>query len=68
MNLKKGNIVKYTTFCRGINGDGASKSKKSFNILLTKYKRSVLWREAVRLSYISDAWCLKVSPFKHYGN
>ena len=28
MNLKKGNIVKYTTFCRGINGDGASKSKK----------------------------------------
>jgi len=28
MNLKKGNIVKYTTFCRGINGDGASKYKK----------------------------------------
>ena len=28
MNLKEGNIVKYTTFCRGINGDGASKSKK----------------------------------------
>ena len=25
---KKGNIVKYMTFCRGINGDGASKSKK----------------------------------------
>jgi len=28
MNLKKGNIVKYTIFCRGINGDGASMSKK----------------------------------------
>ena len=28
MSLKKGNIVKYTTFCGGINGDGASKSKK----------------------------------------
>jgi len=52
MNLKKGDIVKYTTFCRGINGDGASKSKKSFNIVLTKYKRRVLWTEAVRLSYI----------------
>jgi len=25
---KKGNIVKYSTFCTGINGDGASKSKK----------------------------------------
>jgi len=44
MNLKKkGNIVKYTAFYRGINGDGASKSKKkSHNILLTKYIRSVL--------------------------
>jgi len=51
---KKGNIVKYTTFCTGINGDGASKSKKKkkFNILLTKYIGSVLWREAARLSYI----------------
>jgi len=47
MGLKKGNIVKYTAFCRGINGDGASKSKRSFDILLTKYIRSVLWREAV---------------------
>jgi len=28
MNLKKGNILKYTTFCTGISGDGASKSKK----------------------------------------
>jgi len=32
MNLKKGNIVKYTTLCRGINGDGASKSKKTNSI------------------------------------
>ena len=49
---KKGNIVKYTTFCTGIDGDGASKSKKKFKILLANYIRSVLWREAVRLSYI----------------
>ena len=32
MNLKNTNIVKYTTFCRGINGDGASKSKKNHSI------------------------------------
>jgi len=49
---KYSNIVKYTTICRGINGDGESKSKKSFNILLTKYTRSVLWRKAIRLPYI----------------
>ena len=45
MDLRKGNMAKYTTFCGGINGDVASKSKKkkSFNILLTEYiyKRSV---------------------------
>ena len=29
--------------------------------LLTKYIKSVLWGEAVRLSYIWDAWCLKVN-------
>jgi hypothetical protein len=53
MDLRKGNIAKYTTFCGGINGDVASKTKKkSFNILLTEYIRSVLWTEAVRLSYI----------------
>ena len=29
MNQKKnGNVMKYMTFCRGINGDCASKSKK----------------------------------------
>jgi hypothetical protein len=28
--------------------------------LLTEYIRSVLWIVAVRLSYILDAWCLKV--------
>ena len=27
MNQKKGNIMKYMTFCGGINGDCASKSK-----------------------------------------
>jgi hypothetical protein len=32
MNLKKGNIVKYTTLCRGINGHCASKSKKNHSI------------------------------------
>jgi len=28
--------------------------------LLIKYAKSVLWRIAKRLSYIEDAWCLKV--------
>jgi len=28
--------------------------------LLTKYIKSVLWGVAIRLSYIQDAWCLKV--------
>ena len=28
MNLKKGNIVKYMKFYRGINWDGAKESKK----------------------------------------
>jgi len=28
--------------------------------LLIKYIKSVLWRVAKRLSYIEDAWCLKV--------
>ena len=28
--------------------------------LLIKYIKSVLWRGAKRLSYIEDAWCLKV--------
>jgi len=27
---------------------------------LIKYLKSVLWRVAKRLSYIEDAWCLKV--------
>jgi len=27
---------------------------------LTKHTKSVLWGLAVRLSYIQDAWCLKV--------
>ena len=29
--------------------------------MLIKYIKSVLWREAKRLSYIEDAWCLKVN-------
>ena len=29
--------------------------------LLIKYKKSVLWRVAKRLSYIEDARCLKVN-------
>ena len=29
--------------------------------LLIKYIKSVLWREAKRLSCIEDAWCLKVN-------
>ena len=29
--------------------------------LLIKYIKSVLWRIAKRLSYIEDAWCLKVN-------
>jgi len=29
--------------------------------LLTKYIKSVIWRVAERLSYIEDAWCLKVN-------
>ena len=32
MNLKESNIVKYTTFCRGINGDCTSKSKRNHSI------------------------------------
>ena len=29
--------------------------------LLIKYIKSVLWRVAKRLSYIEEAWCLKVN-------
>ena len=36
--------------------------KKNIEIyLLSKYIKSVLWGVAVRLSYIQDAWCLKVN-------
>ena len=40
MDLKNGNIVKYTTFCRGINGDGASKSKK-----ITQYTVDCIYKK-----------------------
>ena len=33
MNQKKGNIMKHMTFCGGINGDCASKSKKKIIII-----------------------------------
>jgi hypothetical protein len=47
---QKSNILKNTTFCGGIEGDCAASLKKIY--LLTKYIKSVLWRVAVRLSYI----------------
>jgi len=43
---KKGNIVKYAAFCGGINGDGASKSKK-----IIKYR--VAQKECMFLPAIS---------------
>ena len=53
--------MKYTTFCRGINSDCAASLKIYDEIyLLIKYTKSVLWRVVERLSYIQDAWCLKV--------
>jgi len=35
--------------------------------LLTKYIKSVLWRSAERLSYIEDAWYLKVKDYGFLG-
>jgi len=66
VTLKKCNIVKYMASCRGINGYGASKSKKVIQyivdyIYIYIYIRSVQWWEALRLSYIQDAWCLMVN-------
>ena len=62
LQIKKGNFMKYTTFCRGINWDCAASLKKYNEIyLLIKYIKSVLWRVAERLSYIQDAWSLKVN-------
>jgi len=53
--------MKYMTFCRGINWDCTASLKKNNEIyLLIKYIKSVLWRVAERLSYVEDAWCLKV--------
>ena len=54
--------MKYTTFCRGINWDCAVRLKKYNEIyLLIKYIKSFLWRVAEHLSYIEDAWCIKVN-------
>jgi len=53
--------MKYTTLCRGINWDCSASYKKYNEInLLIKYTKNFLWRVAERLSYIQDAWCLKV--------
>ena len=30
-------------------------------IFWTKYIKSVLWGVAIRLSYVQDAWCLRVN-------
>jgi len=50
------------TFCGGINEDGERNSKKNNSIhLLTKYIKRILWGVGARLSYIWDAWCLKVN-------
>jgi len=59
---QKSNIMEYITFYGGINGDGASKSKKNHQLyLMTKYIKSVFWGVAVPLSFIKDTWCLKVN-------
>ena len=53
--------MKYMTLCRGINEDCTASLKKYNEIyLLIKYIKSVLWRVAERLSYMEDAWCIKV--------
>jgi hypothetical protein len=59
--------MKYITFCRGINWD-CSVSLKKYNEIyfLFKHVISFLWRVAECLSYIEDAWCLKVKPM--YGH
>jgi len=51
MNLKNDTFVKYTTFCRGINGGGTGLSKKIIQyivdyIYIYIYIRSILWRES----------------------
>ena len=35
--------------------------------MLTNYIKRVLWGGAVRLSYIQDAWCLKVNTTGYRG-
>jgi len=63
LRTKKGNVTKYRTFCREINCDCAVSLKKIYNeiYLLIKCTKSFLWREQERLSYVEDAWCLKVN-------
>jgi len=45
--------VKYTTFCRGINGDGASKSKKLIQYIVDYiYKKRSVERSGTSVLYI----------------
>jgi hypothetical protein len=50
---KKGNIVKYTIFCRGINGDGSSKSKNIIQYIVDLlYKKRSVERNGAIVLYI----------------
>jgi len=50
---KKGNTVKYTTSCRGINGDGARKSKKVIQYIVDYiYKKRSVVRSVKTVLYI----------------
>jgi len=67
-NQKKSNVMKYTytKFCREINCDCAASLRKYNEIyLLIKNTKSFLWREQERLSYVEDAWFLKVNAAQH---
>jgi hypothetical protein len=50
---KKGNIMKYMTFCGGIEGDCASKSKKKIIIFVDQiYKKHSLESSGTSVLYI----------------
>jgi len=52
MDLTKGNVVKYTAFCTGINGHGASKSKKIIQYIVDQiYKKSSVERSGTTVLY-----------------
>jgi hypothetical protein len=57
--------MKHMTFCGVINSDCSASLKNCNEIyLLIKYIKSVLWGVEKRLSFIEDAWCLKVNMNK----